>query len=78
MFISLPFYYRNFTHLFPVCYLKIPYQPIIYDNGMDFIYPLLVVNNNVNTRKSFILQLSLIFQIQARTGLTGKKETGLF
>ncbi|KXT96230.1 DNA alkylation repair enzyme [Streptococcus mitis] len=40
---------------------------------MDFIYPLLVVNNNVNTRKSFILQLSLIFQIPARTDLTGKK-----
>ncbi|AVV92411.1 DNA alkylation repair protein [Streptococcus pneumoniae] len=26
---------------------------------MDFIYPLLFVNNNVNTRKSFILQLIL-------------------
>ncbi|ELU71995.1 hypothetical protein PNI0008_01301 [Streptococcus pneumoniae PNI0008] len=59
MFISLPFYYQNSIHLFPVCYLKISYQPIIYDNGMDFIYPLLFVNNNVNTRKSFILQLIL-------------------
>ncbi|EMY86903.1 hypothetical protein PNI0164_01113 [Streptococcus pneumoniae PNI0164] len=39
--------------------MKISYQPIIYDNGMDFIYPLLFVNNNVNTRKSFILQLIL-------------------
>ncbi|MBW7498878.1 hypothetical protein J5E75_07355, partial [Streptococcus pneumoniae] len=38
---------------------KISYQPIIYDNRMDFIYPLLFVNNNVNTRKSFILQLIL-------------------
>ncbi|UKP73466.1 DNA alkylation repair protein [Streptococcus pneumoniae] len=27
---------------------------------MDFIYPLLFVNNNVNTRKSFILQLILL------------------